>query len=387
MNLNKLKLLTAGESHGPGLLGILEGLPADIPISEDDIAHQLKRRQAGYGRGGRMKIETDRARIYCGVRYGRTLGSPVGLILPNKDAANWTETMAVAATAHEADPVTLPRPGHADLAGMEKYGFRDIRNVIERSSARETAMRVALGTLCRRLLEEIGITIGSRVTQIHKACDNTPVPPDLSLVDLNEKTDASPVRALNASAGEAMVAVIQAAQRRGDSVGGIFEIMARGLPYGLGSHVDWGRKLHGRIAQAIMSINAFKGIEFGTGFAQAGQYGSEVHDSIGYANEKYTRESNHAGGIEGGMSNAQPLVIRVVMKPIPTLSKPLASVDIQTKEEKPAFKERTDSCAVPAASVIGEHMLGIVLADAVLEKFGGDSLTQLRAHMEATAKY
>ncbi len=387
MNLNKLKLLTAGESHGQGLLGILEGIPAGIPITEEDIAQQLKRRQAGYGRGGRMKIETDRARIYCGARYGQTLGSPVGLILPNKDAGNWSDVMAVAPVTAESAPVTLPRPGHADLAGVQKYGFTDIRNVIERSSARETAMRVALGTVCMNFLREVGITIGSRVIQIHEARDETSVAPEMTMPELNKITDASPVRALDKKAGTAMVNAIKAAQQKGDSVGGIFEVIAKGLPYGLGSHVDGSRKLHSRIGQAILSVNAFKGIEFGTGFAQAAEYGSEVHDSIGYAAGKFTRGSNHAGGIEGGMSNAQPLVIRVVMKPIPTLSKPLASADILTKESKPAFKERTDSCAVPAASVIGEHMLGIVLADAVLEKFGGDSLDQVRGHMEVTAKY
>lgn len=387
MHLTRIKYLTAGESHGKGLLGILEGIPAGLPISEEEIAKQLKRRQMGYGRGGRMKIETDFAEIYSGVRYGKTMGSPIGLLVNNKDWINWTEKMSASPIQHEAEKITLPRPGHADLAGVMKYGFDDIRNVIERSSARETTMRVAIGAVCKKFLSEIGIGIGSRVVQISTASDPDLIPNDLSMSELNSTVDKSPVRAWNKKAETEMMAVIDEARNHGDSVGGIFEVVATGCPYGLGSYVDADRKLHAKIAQAILSVNAFKGIEFGSGFKQAESFGSDVHDEIDYDGKSFVRLTNHAGGIEGGMSNAQPLVIRVVMKPIPTLAKQLQSVDINTKEKKPAFKERTDSCAVPAASIIGEHMLGIIITDAILEKFGGDSMKEVKSHMKISAKY
>ena len=383
--LVRLKFLTAGESHGQGLLGILDGMLAGLEISEDYIGVQLARRQMGYGRGGRMKIEKDRAEIWCGVRHGKTLGAPVGLIIRNKDWENWTRKMSVNPIDSEIRKVPLPRPGHADLAGVQKYGFDDIRNVLERSSARETTMRVGLGSVCRKLLEEVGIEVGSRVVQIHDVKDESLS--DISPNQLSKTADASSVRCLDKEVESAMIKTIDDAKASGDSVGGIFEVIANGLPYGLGAHTQWDRKLHTRISAMLMSVNAFKGIEIGEGFGGAEKFGSEVHDEIGHDGEKFIRYSNNAGGIEGGMSNAQPIVIRMAMKPIPTLIKPLHSVDIHSKEKKDAHKERTDSCAVPAASIIAESMLCFVLADALLEKFGGDSVVQLKAHMDATAKY
>ena len=385
--LSRLKYLTAGESHGKGLLGIIDGLPAGLEISESYISAQLFRRQQGHGRGGRMKIETDFAELYTGVRHGYSLGAPIGLILKNKDWENWAKKMSADPVEDEIRKVTLPRPGHADLTGVQKFGFDDIRNVLERSSARETAMRVALASVCRKLLKDVGIEVGSRVDQIHSVKDTTPIPNGISPEGLNKIADSSPVRCLDKSAEKEMMDVIDHAKADGDSVGGVFEVIATGLPYGLGSHTQWDRKLQARITESILSVNAFKGIEIGMGFDQAGEFGSNVHDEIGHDGKKYIRHSNNAGGIEGGMSNAQPIVIRAVMKPIPTLIKPLRSVDIETKEEKLAHKERTDSCAVPAASIVAESMLCFVLADALLEKFGGDSMDQLKAHMKATSKY
>ena len=383
--LARLKFLTAGESHGQGLLGILDGMLAGLEISEDYIGVQLARRQMGYGRGGRMKIEKDHAEIWCGVRHGKTLGAPGGLIIRNKDWENWTTKMSVEPVDAQIRKVTLPRPGHADLAGIQKYEFDDIRNVLERSSARETTMRVGLGSVCRKLLEEVGIEVGSRVIQIHDVKDESVS--DISPNQLSKRADASPVRCLDKEVESAMVKTINNAKTSGDSVGGIFEVIANGIPYGLGAHTQWDRKLHTRISAMLMSVNAFKGIEIGAGFGEAEKLGSEVHDEIGHDGEKFIRYTNNAGGIEGGMSNAQPIVIRMAMKPIPTLIKPLRSVDIRTKEKKDAHKERTDSCAVPAASIIAESMLCFVLADALLEKFGGDSVNQFKAHMDASAKY
>ena len=293
--------------------------------------------------------------------------------------------MSVTPVKDEIRKVTLPRPGHADLAGIQKYGFDDIRNVLERSSARETTMRVALGSVCQKLLEDVGIEVGGQVIQIHNVKDNSR--PELSPNQLSELADASPVRCLDKNAEKNMIKTIDEAKAAGDSVGGIFRVVATGLPYGLGSHTQWDRKLQARISAVMMSINAFKGIEIGSGFSGAEKYGSEVHDEIGHDGEKFTRYSNNAGGIEGGMSNAQSIILQMSMKPIPTLIKPLKSVDIQSKEKKDAHKERTDSCAVPAASIIAESMLCFVLADALMEKFGGDSMAQLKAHMQATAKY
>lgn len=383
--LKRLQFLTSGESHGKGLLGILDGLPAGVEISEEYIDRQLKRRQMGHGRGGRMKIEKDHAQLWGGVRHGLTLGSPVGILIDNLDWKNWTKKMSVEPIQEKVKPVTLPRPGHADLAGVHKYGFGDIRNILERSSARETTMRVALGSVCRKLLEDVGIYIGSRVVQIHNVKDesNYKLTPDA----MNERADISPVRCLDGNAEKEMINVIDDAKKAGDSVGGVFEVIATGVPYGLGSYTQWNNKLQARISTMMMSINAFKGIEIGSGFKSASQFGSNVHDEIGYENGKFTRHTNNAGGIEGGMSNAQPIVLWMSMKPISTLIKPLRSIDIVTHEEKNAHKERTDSCAVPAASVVSESMLCITLADALLEKFGGDSIEQLKSHMNNSAKY
>ena len=385
--LSKLKFLTAGESHGKGLLGVLDGMPAGLDISEDYIDAQLSRRQMGHGRGGRMKIEKDHGEIWSGVRHGKTLGSPVGILVENKDWKNWTKKMSIEPVKESTKRVTLPRPGHADLAGIQKYGANDIRNILERSSARETTMRVALGSVCRKFIEEFGIEVGSRVVQIHDAIDNEPIPKDITPNQLNQRADQSPVRCLNKEIETLMIKAIDNAKSNGDSVGGIFQVIATGLPYGLGSPMQWDSKLQAKISGMMMSVNAFAGIEIGSGFNKAEKLGSEVHDEIGWDDEKYIRYSNNAGGIEGGMSNAQPILIRMAMKPIATLIKPLRSIDIDSKEKRLAHKERTDSCAVPAASIIAESMLCFVLADAIIEKFGGDSIEQLKAHMKATAKY
>ena len=385
--LAKIKYLTAGESHGKGLIGIIDGLPAGLEINEKFIAHDLFRRQQGHGRGGRMKIEKDYAEIYTGIRHGRSLGSPIGLIIPNKDFENWIEKMSTEPVNKQIKKVTLPRPGHADLSGVQKYDFEDIRNILERSSARETTMRVALASICRKFLREVGIEVGSRVIQIHTIKDKTLLSEFISPDSLSKKADKSPVRCLDKKVEKKMIDAIDKAKKAGDSLGGIFEIIASGLPYGLGSHTQWDKKLHARITESIMSVNAFKGIEIGIGFEAARRLGSAVHDEIGWDGKKYIRYSNNAGGIEGGMSNAQPIVIRAIMKPIPTLIKPLRSVDIVSKKDKLAHKERTDSCSVPAGSIVAEAMLCFVLADAILEKFGGDTMAQLKAHIQASGRY
>ena len=379
--------MTAGESHGKGLIGIIEGIPAGMNLTEEYIAKDLIRRMQGHGRGGRMKIEKDYAEIFSGVRHAVTLGSPISLLIKNLDWVNWEDRMAVGTPEKEHRKVTMPRPGHADLAGVMKYDFDDIRNVLERSSARETAMRVAIGAVCRKLLEEVGITVGSRVYQIHNIVDDTAVDNAMPLDKLNETADASSVRCLDKETEAKMIAVIDEAKTNGDSVGGSFEVIAKGLPYGLGTYINADGKLQARISQAMMSVNAFKGVELGEGFASSAVFGSELHDEILHEDDKITRASNNAGGIEGGMSNAQPIHVKVSMKPISTLIKPLRSIDLDTMEPKLAHKERTDSCAVPAASIIGESMLAIVLADALLEKFGGDSLEQLKKHIKASGKY
>ena len=385
--LKKISYMTAGESHGKGLIGIIEGIPAGMNISEEYIKKDLLRRMQGHGRGGRMKIEKDHAEIFSGVRHAVTLGSPISLLIKNFDWVNWEDRMATGKPKKEHRKVSMPRPGHADLAGVMKYGLDDIRNVLERSSARETAMRVAIGAVCRKLLEEVGITVGSRVYQIHNIVDNTPVSNDMGLKELNDTVDASPVRCFDKDAEKKMMDVIDEARNNGDSVGGSFEVIAKGLPYGLGTYINADGKLQARISQAMMSVNAFKGVELGAGFASSAVFGSELHDEILYEDSKITRASNNAGGIEGGMSNAQPIHVKVSMKPISTLIKPLRSIDLNTMEPKLAHKERTDSCAVPAASIIGESMLAIVLADALLEKFGGDNLDQLKKHIKASGKY
>ena len=384
--LTKINFLTSGESHGKALVGIIEGIPAGLKIDEQYIFKELKRRQAGYGRGKRMQIETDFAQILSGVRDGKTIGSPIALIIENKDWKNWKNKMSIE-KMEKVKKITLPRPGHADLAGVQKFDFDDIRNVIERSSARETAMRVAIGSICRKFLKEIGIEVGSFVNRIHNISDNSDAIKKYSPEKINFKADRSQVRCINKESEKLMIEQIDLAKSKGDSVGGEFTVIASNLPYGLGSYSQWYKKLHARISYVMMSINAFKGIEFGLGFKSANQFGSETHDEIVFKNNKYIRLTNNAGGIEGGISNGQPIIIKMVMKPIPTLIKPLRSVDIKTKKALLAHKERTDSCAVPAASIISESMLSIVLCDALLEKFGGDSIIQFKSHIKASGKY
>ncbi|MFQ5636407.1 MAG: chorismate synthase [bacterium] len=387
-----MKFLTGGESHGQGLVGILEGIPAGLSLSEEDIFKELQRRQMGYGRGGRMKIETDRAQILSGVRFGKTLGSPISLSIENKDWKNWRTKMAVEAIPDKPEEVVVPRPGHVDFAGVLKYGHTDIRNVLERASARETAMRVALGAITKKFLTVFGVTIASHVIQIHTLKNTYTVSeignPDKEtleqLANMNERADLSPVRCLNDKLEQEMVAKIDEAHANRNTVGGVFEVIALNVPIGLGSHVHWDRKLDARIAYAMMSIPAMKGVEIGTGFESAGQFGSEVHDEIYFDDrlKSYYRSSNHAGGCEGGITNGLPVIVRVAMKPISTLMSPLASVNMATKEKVTAHVERSDVCAVPAASIIGEAILSLVLADAFIEKFGGDSIAEIKKSHE-----
>ena len=381
--LQQLKFLTAGESHGKGLSGILEGFPAGVPLSESLIATDLARRQMGHGRGGRMTIEKDHAEILSGLRHGYTLGSPIALWIQNRDWENWKQDrMSHEAPLNPVPEVTLPRPGHADLAGTQKFGFTDIRNVLERSSARETAMRVALGAVCRSFLKELGIEIFSHVIQIGPI--KSEVKPDRLDAEINAVADASDVRCMDKNAAKAMIKHIDVTRKNGDSIGGVFEVLAAGLPPGLGSYTHWDRKLDARLAAAMMSINAMKSVSIGDGLNVAEATGSQVHDEIIKEDNHIRRATNHAGGIEGGMSNGELIQLQVTMKPIPTLAKPLRSVDIKTREPGMAHKERTDACAVPAASVIGEAMMALVLTDAILEKFGGDSLEQVKRHIAAT---
>lgn len=392
-----LRFVTAGESHGKALIGTIEGIPANLTLSSNDIDPDLKRRQSGYGRGGRMKIESDHAEILSGVRWGKTIGSPITLLIENKDFENWAEGMSVDPShTRSIPPITRPRPGHADLAGAIKYHQRDIRNVLERSSARETAMRVALGAVAKRLLAEFKIMIGSFVTQIGNVSIEmkSHILSDSELIEAFHKAETSPVRCPDEQATDRMVDLIEDTIKRGDSLGGVFEVFAVGLPVGLGSHIQWDRRLDARLAQAIMSIQAIKGVEIGAGFDMAGLFGSEVMDEIFYSFESlslqssgFYRKTNHAGGIEGGMSNGMPVIIRAAMKPIPTLRRPLRSVDIITKEQIEAAYERSDVCAVPAASVIGEAMAALVIAGAMLEKFGGDSITEVKRNYESYLDY
>ena len=383
--INKIRFLTAGESHGKALMGIIEGVPAGLEIDGGYINTQLARRQKGYGRGGRMKIEKDQVQILSGVRNGKTMGSPIGLMIENLDWENWKDIMSIQISSQESK-VTLPRPGHADLAGVNKYDFKDIRDVIERSSARETTMRVALSCICRKLLEDLGISLCSHVTAIQDIESTLHFELD-DFNNLNERADSSLVRCLNKDVELKMIEAIDRAKKNGDSVGGQFEVIAQGLPYGLGSYVHWDRKLHAQISSMLMSINAMKSIEFGNINVIRSQTGSNVHDQMHNKGGKIKRVTNNSGGLEGGMTNSEPLVLRMTMKPLSSLVKPLDSVDIDSKEEKKAHKERTDSCAVPAASIIAENTLSFVLADAILDKFGGDSMKQLQAHYKLTAKF
>ncbi len=375
------RFVTAGESHGPGLTAIVEGLPAGLELRPEDVDTDLARRQLGHGRGGRMKIEKDRAQVTAGVRHGRTLGSPVSMWIENRDYQNWEERMNPWPVDAQVDEVHLPRPGHADLAGIQKYGHSDVRNVLERASARETAARVAAGALAKAFLRELGVSVHSHVTRI-----GTVAAPAAGALDPAgfEGVDDSPVRALDGDASEAMVAEIDAARKANESLGGEFEVIAFGLVPGIGSHASWEERLDGRLAQAIMSIQALKGVGIGDGFALAGRVGSAAHDEIFWSEERgYNRETNRAGGIEGGMTTGDPLVVVGAMKPLPTLTKPLRSVDTETKEPAQALRERTDSCTVPAAGVVGEAMVALVLAAAYREKLGGDHIDDVRGALRA----
>jgi chorismate synthase len=377
----QFRFVTAGESHGPGLTALVEGLPAGLEVKPEDIDRDLARRQLGHGRGGRMKIEKDRAEVTAGIRHGVTLGSPVALRVENRDYANWEERMNPWPVEAEVEEVHLPRPGHADLAGVQKFGHTDVRNVLERASARETAARVAAGALAKVLLRELGVSVFSHVTRIGTVA--APVPDRLRPADF-AGVDESPVRCLDPSATEAMVAEIDAARRANESLGGVFEVRAFGLVPGLGSHTSWEERLDGRLAQAIMSIQAMKGVGIGDGFALAERVGSQAHDEIFWSEERgYHRETNRAGGLEGGMTTGADLVVRAAMKPLPTLTKPLRSVDMATGEPAPALRERTDSCTVPAAGVVGEAMVALVLALAYREKLGGDHIDDMRAALAA----
>lgn len=382
---------TAGESHGRGLVTLIEGVPAGLSLlAARDIDPDLRRRQGGYGRGDRMKIEQDVTDVLAGVRLGETLGSPIALAIWNRDWPNWEEAMSatpLAADAMSDDAmrrVHLPRPGHADLVGVLKYDRTDARDILERASARETTARVAAGAVAKRLLAELGISIGSHIVMLGGI--EAVVPPELP-EDLNAAADASPVRTLDGASEARMIERIDAAREAGDTLGGAFEVIARGVPVGLGSHVAWDRRLDGRLAQAMMSIQAMKGVEIGLGFEAARRPGSAVHDEIevgaGTRTGGYRRTGNNAGGLEGGMTTGAPLVVRVAMKPLSTLMQPLRSIDLRTGARADAVRERSDVIALAAAGVVGEAMMAMVLADAVLEKFGGDSMLELRRNFES----
>jgi chorismate synthase len=376
-----LRVITAGESHGPGLTCVVEGLPAGLELDREAINRDMARRQLGHGRGGRMKIEKDAADITSGVRHGRTLGGPIALQVVNRDYANWEERMNPWPVEAAVPEVHLPRPGHADLAGLWKYGFTDVRNVLERASARETAARVAGGGVAKQFLRAVGVEVVSHVTQIGGV--RAPDHDGLALEDF-AAVDESPVRCLDADATRAMVEEINVLRKRNESLGGVFELRAFGLVPGLGSHVSWEQRLDGRIGMALLSIQALKGVGLGDGFDLAGRPGSDAHDEIFYDESRgYYRETNRSGGLEGGMSTGEPLIVRCAMKPLPTLTKPLRSVDVATREPAQALRERTDSCVVPAAGVVGEAMLAIVLAGAYREKFGGDHIDDVRAALAA----
>ena len=389
-----LRFLTAGESHGPSLTTILEGIPAHLPLSSKDIDADLSRRQMGYGRGGRMKIEQDRVQITAGVRHGLTLGSPIALTITNRDFTNWQDTMGLEAEAKARDtrpPVTRPRPGHTDLTGAIKYGHRDIRNVLERSSARETTSRVAVGAVCKCLLREFGISVLSHVVEIGGV--RTTVT-DLSPDQIRELAEASPVRCVDREASEVMVTKIDEARRGKTTLGGIFEVIVEGVPVGLGNYIQWDHKLDGRLARALMSIQAIKGVEVGLGFTVASRFGYEAHDEIFYDPDrqgphglKFYRKTNYAGGLEGGVTNGEPILLRAAMKPLSTQYSPLRSVDLESKEPFDAVVERSDVCAVPAAGVIGEAVVAFEVAAALREKFGGDSLEEMKRHFETYVSY
>ncbi|NSS74314.1 chorismate synthase [Enterococcus faecalis] len=381
-----MRFITAGESHGPELTAIIEGLPAGLPLSSEEINRELARRQGGYGRGGRMKIEKDQVRITSGIRHGKTLGSPVTLIVENKDWKNWTSVMSVELVPEKQKKirrVSKPRPGHADLVGGMKYQHDDLRNVLERSSARETTMRVAIGAVAKKLLAELDIQVAGHVAVLGGI--EATIPENLTIREIQERSEQSAVRVLDPSVEEKMKELIDQTKKNGDTIGGVVEVLVGGVPAGLGSYVQWDRKLDAKIAQAVVSINAFKGAEFGIGFEMAQRPGSQVMDEIVWDESTgYTRTSNNLGGFEGGMTNGMPIIVRGVMKPIPTLYKPLQSVNIDTKEPYKASVERSDSTAVPAASVVCEAVVATEVAKAMLEKFDSDSFEQMK---EAVKRY
>jgi chorismate synthase len=366
------RFVTAGESHGPGLVTIVEGLPAGLELDREALDREMTRRQLGHGRGGRMKIERDAVAIRAGVRHGRTLGSPVAVLVANRDYENWDERMNPWPVDGDVEEVHLPRPGHADLAGLLKYGHRDVRNVLERASARETAARVAAGGLAKEFLAALGVSVHSHVLQI--ADVRAPEPGDLRPDDF-AGVDESPVRCLDDESGRAMVEAIDRLRKQNETLGGTFEVRAFGLLPGLGSHVSWEERLDGRLAHAMVSIHAIKGVAVGEAWEVAGRPGSEAHDEIFWDEQRgWHRETNRAGGVEGGMSNGEPLVVQAAMKPLSTLTQPLRSVDTETKKPGQALRERTDSTTVPAAAVVGEAMVALVLARCYREKFGGDHI-------------
>ncbi len=381
-----LRYLNAGESHGQCLMAVLEGVPAGLPLTAEEVNHDLARRQGGYGRGGRMRIEKDQIEFSCGVRKGKTLGNPLGLVVRNKDWENWKDIMAVEPGPPSTERVvTRPRPGHADLVGAIKYGHRDIRNVLEKASARETAIRVAVGAVGKALLGQFGMQVVSYTLEIGRVVAPAPDEPLLAYA----KAEESQVRCGDQAAGEKMIEEIRSAKHKGDSLGGVFEVVVTNPPIGLGSYTQWDRRLSARLAMAAMSIQAMKGVEIGMGFESARRFGSEVHDDI-YPDESRTgflRKTNNAGGLEGGITNGQPIVIRVAMKPIATLYKPKHSVDIQTKEPFEATVERSDICTVPAAGVVGEAVIAYEMANAMMEKFGGDSLEEMKRNFDAYQAY
>jgi chorismate synthase len=375
-----LRMTTAGESHGPGLTCIVEGLPAGLELDRETLDQDMARRQLGHGRGGRMKIEKDSVEVTSGVRHGRTMGGPIALKVANRDYANWEERMNPWPVEAEIPEVHLPRPGHADLVGTWKYRLTDVRNVLERASARETAARVAGGTLAKAFLRALGVEIRSHVVQIGPV--RAALPDDLALEAFAD-VDDDPVRSLDPEASAAMVRHINVQRKANESIGGVFEVRAYGVAPGLGSHVSWEERLDGRLAMALASIQAVKGVGLGEGFDLAGKPGSEAHDEIFYADDRgFYRETNHSGGLEGGMTTGEPLVVRAALKPIPTLTKPLRSVDIETLEPAQALRERTDSCVVPAGAVVGEAMVAHVLAGAYRDKFGGDHIDDVREAVE-----
>ncbi|MGZ4139666.1 MAG: chorismate synthase [Actinomycetota bacterium] len=376
-----LRFLTAGESHGPALTAILEGMIAGVPVSEKEIRAELTRRRHGYGRGTRMKLEEDRLEILGGVRHGRTIGSPVALLIHNTEWPKWQEVMAVGEedAAAEEPPLTRPRPGHADLAGMQKFGFDEARPILERASARETAARVAVGTVCKSFLSALGVQVLSHVIAIGdvRAAEETlPSPDDV------ERIDASQLRCLDPDAEQRMIALIEDMRRAGDTLGGVFEVLAFGVPVGIGSHVQWDRRLDAALAQALMSIQAVKGVEVGPGFDVARAPGSRAHDEIAWDGD-YSRPTDRSGGTEGGMSTGQVIRVRAAMKPLSSLARSLPTVDVRTKDPAPAITQRSDVCAVPAAGVVGEAMVAFVLARGMLEKFGGDSLAETQRNLAA----